>query len=80
MEKAAYTFGMGLFLSIFLGLVGGGFLWIGKKRSDVKLLLWGAALSILSYFCGGFQMPGTDSLGTTIDVRRTSNGVDRIVP
>ena len=41
---------MGLFFSIVLGIVGPAFLWIGKKRQDTNLLLWGAALTIASYF------------------------------
>jgi hypothetical protein len=39
-----------ILVSIILGILGPWMMWRGKKLMDVKLIVWGGILIILSYF------------------------------
>ncbi len=50
--------------SLVLGLLGGYYFWRGIKTANTKMILWGVALTILSYlvFSGGGNDQDTKAL------------------
>ncbi len=50
--------------SLVIGLLGGYFLWRGKKTDNIKMMLAGAVLTILSYFA--FSGGGDDEASKAV--------------
>jgi hypothetical protein len=45
---------IGMFLSFIFGLIGPILVWQGKKQMNPKMMLWGAGMTLASYFLFSF--------------------------
>ncbi len=57
--------------STVVGLLGGYFMYRGKKTQNVKMILWGAAMVVASYFLfsgGGNDKASQDALKNLMQI------------